>query len=264
MLGLGTAGAEKEQDPTEICDDCGVADGQLHDLFCTRERCPFCGHQLITCDCVDEVLHLTPEEKKAREDYIDDSVEPLKGIMERWKAALRERGRIPFRGRKLEATADDLILMAARGELEAVKKLLALGVAVDATNKVNYTALKAAARSARVDLVQHLLKRGADPRHRDIYGHTALHLAVGAPPYGTGAINQAECVELLLKAGADLKAETNDGGTALSSAAWFGCAPAVEVLLKAGADPTGRDKQGRTPADLARTRGHEELAQRLS
>jgi uncharacterized protein len=139
-----------------------------------------------------------------------------------------------------------------------------LGVAVDAVNEVQYTALKAAARGAEVDIMQHLLQKGADPRHRDIYGHTALHMAVGAPPYGRGAINQAECVELLLKAGSELEAETKDGGTALASAAWFGCAPAVEVLLNAGADPTRRDSKERTPADLARERGHDELARRLS
>ena len=251
-------------DPTETCDDCGASDGQLHDLFCTRERCPFCRNQLITCDCMEEVLGLSEEERKAMEEYADDEVEPVKSIMARWKAALNERGRIPFRGRKLEPTVDDLLLMAGQGELDAVKRLLAAGFPVDATNEVNHTALKSAAWNAQVEVVQHLLSAGADVSHRNVHGFTALHCAVGSPPYGTGAERQAECVRLLLKAGADPNAIDQSGGTPLGDAAWFGCGPAVEVLLKAGANPAHRDDKGRTPADLARERGHEELARRLS
>lgn len=33
------------------CGDCAVAEGELHERGCDMERCPFCGHQLISCDC---------------------------------------------------------------------------------------------------------------------------------------------------------------------------------------------------------------------
>jgi len=42
------------------------------------------------------VLTLTEEERKAVEEYIDDSVEPLRGVMERWEDALNRKGRVPF------------------------------------------------------------------------------------------------------------------------------------------------------------------------
>lgn len=151
------------------CDDCEADDGDLHELFCTRERCPFCGNQLITCDCLPEVLKLNDEERRAVDEYVDDRVEPLKGIMARWKSALDEKGRVPFRTTPLSVDADGLILAAARGELSFLRRLLAEGVPVDATNEVNYTPLMAAARSYRVQTVQFLLKAGADVHRRDQY-----------------------------------------------------------------------------------------------
>lgn len=78
------------------CADCGCKAGELHELFCTKERCPFCGSQLVSCGCISKVLDLSPEEQEAVDEYIDDSVEPLKGINERWVAALHTKGRVPF------------------------------------------------------------------------------------------------------------------------------------------------------------------------
>jgi hypothetical protein len=41
------------------CGDCAVEEGQIHKLGCDMERCPFCGHQLITCGC--DLKHFYPE-----------------------------------------------------------------------------------------------------------------------------------------------------------------------------------------------------------
>jgi hypothetical protein len=38
---------------------------------------------------------LTEEERKSVAEYIDDSVEPLRGIMKRWENALNLKGRVP-------------------------------------------------------------------------------------------------------------------------------------------------------------------------
>jgi hypothetical protein len=45
------------------------------------------------------VLGLIDEGREAVEEYIDDTEEPLSGIIERWKAALEKEGRIPFRAK---------------------------------------------------------------------------------------------------------------------------------------------------------------------
>ena len=82
--------------PAGNCPDCGTKAGQLHDLFCLEERCPFCGRQLVGCGCIVSVLRLTDAEREAYEEYIDDSEEPLLSINERWVEALEVKGRVPF------------------------------------------------------------------------------------------------------------------------------------------------------------------------
>lgn len=46
-----------EQKP-QTCSDCGVCEGEIHEYGCDGERCPFCGGQLITCDCAYDKLGL--------------------------------------------------------------------------------------------------------------------------------------------------------------------------------------------------------------
>lgn len=80
----------------QICNDCGCSQGELHELFCIKERCPFCLGQLVTCGCISKVLDLTIEEQQALDDYIDDEEEPLRSINKRWVKALNKKGRVPF------------------------------------------------------------------------------------------------------------------------------------------------------------------------
>lgn len=81
-----------------VCPGCDVPQGALHAMFCTRERCPFCGGQLASCECIFTVLKLTDAERLAYEAYLDDSVEPLRSVVERWKRALEAEGRVPYAG----------------------------------------------------------------------------------------------------------------------------------------------------------------------
>lgn len=78
------------------CRACGCNPGALHEWFCTKEECPFCHGQLASCDCIYRELKLSDEERTAVEEFIDDSVEPLRGIVERWTRALEAKGRIPW------------------------------------------------------------------------------------------------------------------------------------------------------------------------
>jgi hypothetical protein len=84
----------------EICRYCGVDEGQYHVLGCDKEDCPFCGWQLISCDCRYELLNLIDKEK------YDESTSYLppeiykKGLTKEqgrlWEELLNQKGRIPF------------------------------------------------------------------------------------------------------------------------------------------------------------------------
>lgn len=77
-------------------------------------------------------------------------------------------------------------------------------------------------------MVAKLLAAGVDKDSADAAGRTALHLAVQ---------NDARhaIVAALVEAGADIEAESSDGGTPLSRALEAGCGEVVRILLEAGA-----------------------------
>jgi ankyrin repeat protein len=105
------------------------------------------------------------------------------------------------------ASGADLLSWAAFGGAASTMRLL-LGRGAD----VDGGALRAAAGSGRLDVVRMLVDAGADVDRRDpATGRTALHAAVAAGPSG----DAPEIVAVLLAAGADVDATTNDGASAL-------------------------------------------------
>jgi hypothetical protein len=75
----------------KTCGDCGTKEGQLHILGCDMERCPFCGNQLISCQCGYKKLGI---------DVSPGSWAYSHGLTETqqedWKKLLSDKGRIPF------------------------------------------------------------------------------------------------------------------------------------------------------------------------
>ncbi len=76
--------------------------------------------------------------------------------------------------------------------------------------------------------------------------------------------HQAEMVEVILKAGADVNARGKEGFTALHDAALSGNVGAVQILLDHGADINATDRDsGATPLYMAATMGREEVVNLL-
>jgi ankyrin repeat protein len=240
----------------DTCPDCAVRNGELHELFCTKERCPFCGNQLITCDCIRSVLKLSEDEQWALDEYVDDTIPPLSNIMQRWEEALTRKGRVPFK-----AFPDDPIRAAYRGDADAMLRFLDDGFPPNAGNEVGYTALMGACRGERLDMIRLLLSRGAQAGLADKRGYTALHWAVAQP--AVECARQVACVRALIDAGADPNARNEEGVTPLMNAAWFGRCDSVRELLRCGADPRVSDSKGKSARDCASKRGHEDVEELL-
>lgn len=112
------------------------------------------------------------------------------------------------------------MLLACRGthsgpdSLAIVNLLVAKGAPIDHKDPQGRTPLSETAAYNRADLVEILLKHGADPNSADKRKNTPLHVVMrgGARPM-TGLI---EIVKMLLAHGADPEAKNDNGATPLS------------------------------------------------
>lgn len=157
--------------------------------------------------------------------------------------------------------AQRLLNAAGRGNLARVRECIAFGMSINAANAVGYTALMSSARSYRVEVVEWLISQGADVNAKTHDGQTVLHAAVGETP--SQPERQAACVAALLEAGANPDVQTPTGYSPLMRAAWFGCFESARVLIDHDADSTLEDQQGQAAAQIAATRGHEEIRELL-
>ena len=107
------------------------------------------------------------------------------------------------------------------------------------------TPLMLATRLAPPDLVQELLRAGADIHAVNADGNQALWFAC------VGEIS--ENIQLLIDAGADLQHVNFTGATPLMFAASSGRVRAVTLLLAAGADPLFETEPGLSALDMAST-----------
>src|SRR5262249_21783576 len=73
------------------CPHCDVEEGQHHVHGCDKEQCPFCGHQLISCDCCYEQLGIDCSEGTWA--YYNGLTDEQ---FEEWKQLLSEKGFVPF------------------------------------------------------------------------------------------------------------------------------------------------------------------------
>ena len=114
--------------------------------------------------------------------------------------------------------------------------------------------LMKAAREGKLSEIRETLKFGANPN---------LPVDDSFPPLQTAATSgQAEATRLLLDNGAQVNHVADFENTPLNAAASYGQTDVVRVLLDRGGDVCYKSASG-TAGDIARVRGHKELADLL-
>jgi ankyrin repeat protein len=175
-------------------------------------------------------------------------------------------GRFGAVKRLLEAGADvnraassgrtPLFLAAEGGHADVVRYLLERGVKVDQALKTGETPLLAACNNGDAAVAAMLLGNGADPNAAGTRGNCLSYASSAA---------SVDCVKLLLQHRADPNARALNGPTPLMAAAAFASpegAQCVRLLLNAGADASVRTRasakapDGKAAFDIAVERGH--------
>jgi ankyrin repeat protein len=139
--------------------------------------------------------------------------------------------------------AADLPAAAIASDVEAVSKLIEVGLPLDAVDAQGATALIRACGLGHIGVVQQLLSAGANAEFPTVTGATPLSAAVSA--------RRDAIVEVLIGRGVQIDHRLPGGGTALMIAAALGFPEITERLLKAGAAPNLADEKGTTALHAA-------------
>lgn len=150
----------------------------------------------------------------------------------------------------------DVFEAACVGNLARTVRLVSDGTSsADAVSPDGFSPVGYAAFFGHVELLRALIERGGQV-------NTPSQNAMRVCPLHSAAahIDQTRAVELariVLGAGADANARQQGGFAALHEAALNGNMALIELLLAHGADPAITNDKGASPADLARSNGHD-------
>uniref|UniRef100_A0A8C7I4T0 Kinase D interacting substrate 220 n=1 Tax=Oncorhynchus kisutch TaxID=8019 RepID=A0A8C7I4T0_ONCKI len=149
----------------------------------------------------------------------------------------------------LTANGQTLLMMASeQGSLEMVQELLRRGANVNLDDVDCWTALISAAKEGHVEVVKELLANNASLEHRDMGGWSALMWA--------SYKGRVEVAQLLLEKGASPNITGQYSVFPVIWAAGRGHAEIVHLLIKHGAKVNCSDKYGTTPLIWAARKGH--------
>lgn len=139
-----------------------------------------------------------------------------------------------------------LSVAAKDGHLDIVKLLIDLGEPPNAADADGFTPLMMALHWNHADIADTLLDAGATPTDEGPLWGSALRIAVRC--------GRREIISRLLHSGAKLDpVDTWSGHTALHEAVMYRNYEAIETLIVAGANTKIRDKDRKTPGELAST-----------
>jgi ankyrin repeat protein len=163
-----------------------------------------------------------------------------------------------------------LVMSASKGDAQSIENLVSKGADVNAQDQIS--PLMAAADSGQVSTVALLLKKGARVNDRAaLNGMTALHFAArkgflevvelllksGAdfeitdsdgftPLWSAAFMNQEKSLDLLLKKGASINHLDKNGNNIIAPAAVNGSNNVIKLLVTRGVDPRHKNKFQRT------------------
>ena len=136
---------------------------------------------------------------------------------------------------------------AREGRLEFVEFLLKKG----ANPKNGGPVLDWPSKKGYLEIVKLLINSGADVKTKNYLGRSCLHNAALGGNY--------EIADLLIKNGADVNLAAGDGATPLYEAVIGGDLKVVELLVSKGADVNAAATYGRTALWRAKTEKHKEI-----
>ena len=142
------------------------------------------------------------------------------------------------------------------GALDNVKMLVEAGAGVRVTDDEGSTCLQDAAGCGHINTVRYLVGLpDVDVNHRDGNNYTALHYA--------SAEGDADVVQLLIDAGADIEIKNCNGHCPLHNACSSGALDNVKMLVRAGAGVNVTENKTATCLTLAAIFGHTETVRYL-
>jgi ankyrin repeat protein/predicted O-methyltransferase YrrM len=149
---------------------------------------------------------------------------------------------------------------------ENLDEILKANPDIDALNSEGYTPLHLAVqRPDNEKAIGHLLQQGADVNILDPTGRNALLVSLGS--------NQKEYISLLVSKGIDINSQDDSGNTAmhyplsnvLRDKRYLPYSTEIiKILMMEGADPHIKNKEGKSPMDLAMETEENELINLLS